>query len=77
MNNVALNGVLPRPHEPAREGLFTRAGMAAATFVIGAFALAMFAILLGCALATEAWGRFRHGKHYEAGGGIGSSEDYS
>ena len=32
--------------------------------------------LLVCELGREAWGRLRHGRDWEPGGGLGSAEDY-
>jgi Co/Zn/Cd efflux system component len=41
-----------------------------------AMAFALFAVLFCCAVASEAWGRFRHGSEWESGDGIGRAEDY-
>lgn len=47
------------------------------TAVLSVIALAILAVLFACALASEAWGRLRHGRDYESGGGLGCEEDYA
>jgi hypothetical protein len=49
----------------------------AITLIVGIAALACFAVLFGCAIVSTAWMRLRHGKSYEAGGGVGFDEDYA
>ena len=61
---------------PARSAI-NRAVAFIGSCIIGALAIVVLGLLLGCALATEAYGRLRHGKNYEPGDGIGSSEDYA